>query len=91
MIHIKQHIPNFIDGVDPKNATLQSVADLDIIDWIRSWKESAGFHRFSQSADYGRYLLMAEYSGGAEWWVVGYLDQNIPGLPEWTKLTPSPG
>jgi hypothetical protein len=88
MTLIRQHFPNFCEGFEVHQDTVESVEDLERIKWIRSWRDNPGFYRFSmapptlgaQSA-----LLMAEFHEGREWWVVAYLKDPIPGLPLWEK------
>ena len=77
---VRQHIPNFVDGVEPGKAMVESLADLDQVQWIRSWRYYGDFYRFSQTPDG---CLMAEFQSGAEYWVIGYLEQPMPGLPIW--------
>lgn len=89
MNEIRQHIPAFVelDG-DPEGARFLDLEELLAIPWVKNWSTFPGFHRFSLSDDACRdgsrvILLMAEFRGGAEWWVAGFLKDPVEGLPKW--------
>ena len=82
MATLRQHIPSFVEGFEPKVAELSTVEDLNSIDWVRQHREDPEFYRFSLSDR----LLMAEFENGDRWWVVGILSEPLPGLPDW-KMT----
>jgi len=86
-IRLVQHIPTFCEGFDPKHADIETVEDLGKVEWIRSWSESPGFHRYSWSSitPGGRGHLMAELHGGNEFYVIAFAGEPIPGLPEWEE------
>lgn len=44
MIRAVQHIPNFVDGVEPKRAEVETQAELLAVPWIASWAESTPEH-----------------------------------------------
>lgn len=55
-MHIKQHIPNFVDGVDPEHADFSTLEELLAIPFVHQWtrhpvrdEPDKGFHRFSIS------------------------------------------
>lgn len=88
---IRQHIPAFISGGEPKSNEFSSLEELFNIDWVKQWADTNEFHRFSLSSD--KYLsggvhLMAEYKEGTEWWVVGYIsdDEITRQLPIWKPV-----
>lgn len=81
MTSIRQHIPNFVSGVDPETVEFKSLEELLAIPWVAQWAERTDgkdFHRFSQSDN----MLMAEYVEGYNWLVVGYLSEPVD-LPMW--------
>lgn len=80
----RQHIPNFIEGVTPDEASFNSIEDLMLVPSVKRWREHPGFVRLtSHEACDGRwrYHLMAEMKDG-KFWVVGFLDCAVD-LPEW--------
>ena len=86
MIGLKQHIPPFFDGFEPKLEHIESAADLDSIEWVQSWRQDPGFYRLSVAREAGRFkLLMAEFDRGAKWYVIGTLTADLPDLPTWVK------
>jgi hypothetical protein len=82
VITLRQHIPPFITGYEPRVAkgTQDEVLDAD---FVRIHVASVGFQRLSKCDN----KLMAEYSDGGrhgEWWVVvGFFDGGSLDLPEW--------
>ena len=99
-MHIKQHIPNFFDGIEPKTWEFNNLEELLSIDWIKDWQtlstgnieeggiidEGLPFYRYSQSKHGDSYLLMAEWKDekNHKWWVLGYLSGDV-GLPKFEK------
>lgn len=85
MISILQHIPNFVEGIEPQKITVANTAELLVIPFIKRWSEDPRFYRFSiskrQRSDVRSDLLMAELDKNKEWWVVGYLTGDVD-LPE---------
>lgn len=75
---INRYRPNFVSGFPDESASFDDLAGLLAVPWVGAFKD-ANFHRFSQDGTW----LMAEYHGGAKWWVVGRLDAEVPGLPIW--------
>ena len=96
MIILRQHIPAFCDGVEPKMATAATVEELLAVPWVAAYARdqlvgtSDGkeplmrkFYRFSMKDG----LLMAEHSRGRYWWVVGRLRSDEPiALPRWVPV-----
>lgn len=76
---IRQHIPDFCEGFDKATAAFDSLDELLKIPFVANFMSSPNFHQFSVSDNH----LMAEYRGGREWWVVGYLKNPNIGLPAW--------
>lgn len=83
MNEIIQHIPDCVDlGDEPqRRANFDSLGQLLEIPFVKQWKEDSQFHKFSVDGN----TLIAELRGGKHWWVVGYLREPIPELPEWNK------
>lgn len=84
MIHLKQHVPNFIETDEARQeADVDSAADLAAIEWIQRWARMPEFHRWSQSSSGSSTLLIAEVDGGHSQWVVAYADKPFADLPTW--------
>ncbi len=68
---IRQHIPNFIGGVEPEVVAFETLEELLAIPWVSTWTKLGRrrFHRWAKSEG----CLMAEYSRGSYWLVIGYL------------------
>ena len=88
---IRQHIPNYFEGFDPKESEFDTKEELLKIPWVKNWSKEHTFYQFSLSIheiDHTKALLMAELEKGTEWWVVGYLFgskeelENLS-LPKW--------
>jgi hypothetical protein len=76
-----EHIPGFIDRDPEPPFRFDTLAELMEQPQVKRVASGKDFSHFEQSE--GRYL-MAIYVGG-EFSVVGYLDQPIDGLKEWSK------
>lgn len=86
---IKQHRPAYFSGFENKVVLFEDVVELLEIEFVKNFSRQEGFVRYSQTdqeASYGSrsVMLMAEYNDGYSWWVVGYLDSPVKGLPHWT-------
>ena len=85
MNHIIQHIPPFVDGVEPEHASFDGLEELLVIDWVKRWKSkphrnSGEFHQFSLSGSH----LMVELEDGAVWYVIGHVRRpDLLDLPKW--------
>ena len=94
-MEIKQHIPNFVSGQEPKTDTFETAKDLLNIGWVKSFSdgpfELVPFWRYSESKYASEYLLMAEWINEEEhhWLVVGYMAESV-GLPEWEDTRGDP-
>jgi hypothetical protein len=87
MNEIRQHIPSFIDGVDPLTIPFETVAELLDIPFVKNFIDGMAwpFYRFSFCPDIS--ALMAEYQLGQHWFVVGFIRDPLPGepLPIWQR------
>jgi hypothetical protein len=87
---LRQHIPDYFEGAEPQEISGDTLDSLLQPDWVQRWARYPEFFRFSISkAGRGdQPLLMAELQHGKLWWVVGYLDGDPGGLPEWKPPEP---
>ena len=88
MASIKQHIPNYVSGVDPETVEFNTLSELLDISFVKHWRDwtDRSFHQYSVCEESWGTVLMAEYNNGTKWWVVGYLkDTNRVelGLLDW--------
>lgn len=80
-MEIKQHVPNFVDGIEPRHAFFKTIEELLAIPWVNAWADDGykglPFWRFSQSKYGDQYLLMAEWKNENDhrWWVIGYMTE----------------
>lgn len=88
-IRLVEHIPTFIEtDTPPKRDDVDTVTELLDLGWVRRWRDGRGFFRFSLSSD--TELLIAEFDGGARWFVVGTIytkrgvGADVSALPTWT-------
>lgn len=82
MNEIVQHIPAFLETDEPRQrSSFDSLAQLLEIPFVKIWTDDRDFHKLSVSDD----NLIAEQRGGRSWWVVGFLRESVPWLPEWDK------
>ena len=88
-MQVHQHIPSFVDGITPIEAEVNTLAELEALEFVERWKKRATFHRLSIHWDYAdhTHLLMAEFEEGRRWWVVAKLigedAQMCAPLPGW--------
>jgi hypothetical protein len=78
-----QHIPTFFEGLEPESAKVNSLEELEALEFIKRWRAMPGFDHFSVAWD--GTLLMAEFADKS-FWVVAYLDGDcgpVVGLPKW--------
>lgn len=81
---IRQHVPPFVEGGNPKTAKFKSLSALLRVPWVAKWAADASFHRFSVNNRIRQQpLLMAEFENGSVWYVVGFLTEVPAGLPVW--------
>lgn len=85
-MQIRQHIPGFVSGFEPKVAAFSSLQELTDLDFVKTFAQEPNFERFSigkrKSGD--EFVMLAEFNGGANWWVVGFLDGDVD-LPRWDE------
>jgi hypothetical protein len=95
MATIIQYRPSYFSGYENAINEFNSLDELLNIEWVDAFKRlpndqiSPSFHQFSinkwSDQNDHKYVLIAEYKEGFEWWVVGYIDDNeiIKELPIW--------
>lgn len=87
MNKIKQYRPAFFTGFpDLLEIEFDTVDELLAIPFVASWQTDPEFYKFSICGrdGYGKMLtLICEQDEGASWWVVGFLDSDVPSLPAW--------
>ena len=86
MIEYTQHIPSFVDGVQPERGTVATTEELLALPWVGKWTfmRKGKFERWSYApylTGTARGLLIAEYDDG--WWVVAHTSGDPPELPSW--------
>jgi len=85
MATIKQHIPNFVSGIDPVSVDFETIDDLMNIEFVQQWKGN-DFFQFSISPSGEYYILMCELKNGTRRYVVGYItgvNEDRFNLPLW--------
>ena len=79
---IRQYRPAFVESDEKlQNTEFESWDDLMAIPWVHAFADEPNFYRFSVFRD----TLMAEYRGGKEWWVVGFLGAPDESFPAWNQ------
>jgi len=85
-----QHIPNSVSK-ELSTYEYKDTEDLlssDLVSWVkggfRAGSQLIPFHKFTQSRDGDKVLLMAEFAEGKIWWVVGSTEHDL-GLPQWDR------
>ena len=78
---IRQHIPASVVGFEEDAVTIEfdTLEELVAIPFVKNFSIYGNFYRYSVSDNH----LMAEYRGGREWWVIGFLQNPDIGLPAW--------
>jgi len=84
---ITQYYPAFVSGFESEVKSFYTKEDLLSIQWVDRFKQD-DFHRFSLSKSGSSYVLMAEYEGGAKWFVVGFLNDDEISVMEILKGMP---
>lgn len=83
MNRLHKHIPNFVDdrGADRTPFEFETLEDLKNLEWVKHYMGVAGkrFEHLCVSEN----RLMAVYDHGFHWWVIGYLEHPVEGLPQW--------
>lgn len=71
------HVPAFMSVDRPPDVEYATIDELLANERIASWKSNPGLYRFVwDELTTGTWVLMAELSGGKEWWVVGYMSES---------------
>jgi hypothetical protein len=84
----RQHRPGYVCiSTAPETLIFSTTDELRAAPWVKRWVDAPDFHQLSQSGHGRETLLIAETKGGKEWWVVGYLQSRVDGLPEWSAPT----
>jgi len=97
---IKRRFPNYMTGFEETEHFVDTVEELEKVDWIDNWKsEASGFYKFaiskskSEINEYHHLMALLNYDekfGGCKsWWVIGYITgDNVDelGLEEYHKL-----
>lgn len=76
---IKRHRPSYFTGFEDQIVKFDTVDELLQIGFVANFASQENFFRFSVTDE----NLMAEYNEGYTWWVVGWFEQPIEGLPQW--------
>lgn len=88
MSKIRQYRPNFVTGYDNADVEFNTLEELLNIDFVKNFSAHDTFLRYSISKDdyKDEDTLMAEYEGGYEWYVVGFIatDKELD-LPIWKE------
>jgi hypothetical protein len=97
-MRVRQHIPSFFEGFEPRRTYVFNTEDLEGLEFIRHWSEEQMFHRFAVHRHYFHrhghgededvHLMLAEFDGGKQWWVIAYLEGDdsleiLAKYPEW--------
>jgi len=84
-MRLLQHVPTFVDGVEPKIAS-GTLAEILASPWVADWLTSCVEAQFMRS----KTTLMVDgwRDGKRWWWVVGYFDEPPTGLPNWSPDIP---
>lgn len=85
---IRQHIPNFVTGVDPEEGTFTTLDELEALPFVARAIATPGFLRLSKNEN----RLMLELSmppPNGEYWVLGYIERpDEVDLPQWVETQP---
>lgn len=98
-MRVRQHVPSFVDGVDPEKTYVFSPEELERLEFVRRWKDQQMFYRFAihrhyyQSSGEDTHLMLAEFDHGKQWWVVAYLRgpdslKILAKYPDWEPNSP---
>ena len=84
MNRVKTYTPNFMD-VEPEILEFETIEDLKKMKFLTNWLNDKDFHRLSIGKNGGtgpfELHLMVEQDEGYRWFVVGFLENDIPELP----------
>lgn len=89
-MRVRQHIPSFVDGVEPLRNYVYTVEELERLESVYRWTQQQMFYRFAIYRNYfdNLHLMIAEFDGGKHWFVVAYLNGDdslkiLAKYPEW--------
>jgi len=86
-VRLIQHVPTFVDGVEPKVAS-GTLGEILATPWVNSYLAMCDAGRFMAS---GRGLMVDGMRDGKRWWwVVGFFDEVPEELPVWQGPTHAP-
>lgn len=86
MIKLIQHIPGFARGYPVEEHLVAHVVNAEYlkeVSFVNKWTKHKEFYQLSIARGCGTYELMVELQEGREWWVLGFLDRDVPELPTW--------
>ncbi len=72
------HVPGFVEGEDREPLYFSSKAELLNLAWVKRFDKDDHTLCVSEDND-----LMSVKDDGTLWWVVGFLDKPVDGLPVW--------
>lgn len=73
----RPHMPGFMDFEPDPSVDFTTMAELLAVPIVQRFMAQAGFYRLSLSGNQEQWLLMAEYKEGKDWYVLGYLKDQI--------------
>lgn len=77
-MNVRQHIPNFVTGVEPEEGQASTLAELRAMRFVAAWEIVPGFVRWEVSKIYLMAILKDSF------YVAAYLEEpHLYGLPEW--------
>lgn len=74
MNKIRQHIPAYVDTDQRFESKFNTTEELLNVGWIKNFENFFHGQKFERFAK-DRNMLVAEYSEGSFWWVVGYIEK----------------
>lgn len=86
-MNVRQHIPAFVEGIEPATAVVSSLPELLALPWVAQWSKVPGFLHYCRGNLYGSQdLLMAQCADAH--WVLAYIERApwLAELPEWKNL-----
>lgn len=87
-----QHVPGAVDlgDIPPVSFSFTILEELTTHEFIREFVTAKNFYRLSIAPHEPNFFnksdgcLMAEFSGGKHWWVLGYIEESKQlNLPTW--------
>lgn len=85
-----QHIPNFVDGVDPKDAEFSDLASFNEIEFVKDWIANVQQHdhfEINQMHRDSDIHVLSVNKDNTWWWVLGRVEDPTDEIrkmfPEW--------